>query len=55
MIKKTNFIFNVVCMAERGACLYEPSVKVGRIEVWKKVGGTNVSFFFFFLLICSLE
>lgn len=29
-----------------------PPIRVGRVEVWNKVGGTNVSSFFLFSLAC---
>lgn len=43
------FVFNIYNF-ENDACACGPPITVGRTEAWKKVGETNVSNFYFFLL-----
>lgn len=40
-----NLIFNIVYIVEIDAHPCESSVRVGRVEEWKKVDRTNASFF----------
>lgn len=37
------FPFNIVYMFERDACPHGSLIRVGRVEIWRKVGETNVS------------
>lgn len=37
-----NFIFNVY-IVKKDACVCGPVIRVGRVEAWRKVGGTDVS------------
>lgn len=38
-----NFVLNSAYIVERGTHPCGPLIKVGKVEVWKKVGRTNVS------------
>lgn len=40
------FIFNIVYIAERDTHPCGSPISMGKVEVWKNVGGTNISFFF---------
>lgn len=42
-------------MAERDACQCESPVRVESVEVWKKLGGTNISTFFLLCLYGEKE
>lgn len=49
------FFFSIVYIVERNVCPSGPLFRVGRIKVWWKVGGINVSNIFFPLLCLVVE
>lgn len=46
-----NFIFSIVHIFEWDVCPCEPQIKVGRVEVWRKIGRINILTFFLFLCV----
>lgn len=44
---KFYFTSNIISIVEKNVCPLGPLIRVGRVMVWRKEGGTNVSYFFF--------